>query len=406
LYESMAILAAFVLLYSLIAGRVARTWVSGPIIFVGFGLVFGPAGFDLLALNISAEWLRLLAELTLALVLFTDAANANLAVLRRTYSLPTRLLLIGLPLTIAAGFGVGWLLFPGLSLLEVAVLATMLAPTDAALGEAVVENEEVPDRIREALNVESGLNDGICVPILFVFLALASDAGSGGSARQLAVDLVAREIGIGMAVGLALALATSWLLGRSIAHGWLTRDSIWIQIPVVGLSVACFASSQALGGSGFIAAFCGGLLFGGLVKKHKAQLLEGAEGTGETLALLTWVVFGAAVVGRGIGDINLAVVGYAVLSLTLVRMIPVALCVVGCGLNTPSKAFLGWFGPRGLASIVFGIIVIDAELPGGGTITAVVVATITLSIIAHGITATPLSKAYGDLMRSGTAGSE
>lgn len=392
MYQDLAIMAAFVLAYSVAAGRIDKMPLSGPIIYVAFGLVMSPLFLGLLNLNVDTESLRLLAELTLALVLFTDAANADLGVLRKGYGLPVRLLLVGLPLTIVAGFGVGWALFPGLSLFEVAILATMLAPTDAALGEAVVENESVPARIREALNVESGLNDGICVPILFVFVTLVTDTGTEGTTRALAMRLVAEEIGIGAAVGLALAFVGGWLLRQSSKRGWI--DDVWRQIPVVALSLACFATAQVLGGSGFIAAFCGGLLFGARCRDHKTRLLQAAQGTGDTFALLTWVVFGAAMVGQLRQNLTLPVLGYAVLSLTLVRMVPVALSVLGLGLSRASTLFLGWFGPRGLASVVFGVIVFDAGLPGGERISAVVVCTITLSIIAHGISANPLVRRY------------
>jgi len=288
MYEDLAILALFVLVYSSIAGRVERTWVSGPIVFTIFGLLIGPVGLDLLSFKADGETIRMLAELTLALVLFTDAAGADMGVLRRTEALPARLLLIGLPLTILLGFGVGVILFEKLSLFEVALLATMLAPTDAALGKAVVTNESVPDPVRQGLNVESGLNDGICVPILFVFLALAVGKGGEGGPWQLAMVLVAKEIGIGLAVGLVLTTMAALLLKFAKGQQWLTHT--WIQVPVVALAFGCFAVAQFLGGSGFIAAFSGGLLFGGLAKQHREELLLAAEGTGDTLALITWVL--------------------------------------------------------------------------------------------------------------------
>jgi NhaP-type Na+/H+ or K+/H+ antiporter len=212
-------------------------------------------------------------------------------VLRKAKALPIRLLLIGLPLTILLGFGVGVLLVEKLSLFEVALLATMLAPTDAALGKAVVTNEAVPDPVRQGLNVESGLNDGICVPILFVFLALATGKGGEGGPWQLAMKLVAEEIGIGLAVGLLLTTMAGWLLKFAKEQGWLTHT--WIQLPVVALALGCFAVAQFLGGSGFIAAFSGGLLFGVLAKQHREEFLLAAEGTGDTLALITWVIFGS-----------------------------------------------------------------------------------------------------------------
>ena len=341
-----------------------------------------------LRLDVDTEGLRTLAELTLALVLFTDASNANLGVLKKNIGIPRRLLLIGLPLTILLGFGIGMLAFDGLTLLEIAILATMLAPTDAALGKAVVTNEAVPSNIREGLNVESGLNDGICVPILFVFLALAAATGAESSTPALALKLVAEEIGIGVAVGVGLTILGSWLLKVFAARGWITET--WRQLPVPALAVACFAVAQWLGGSGFIAAFAGGLLFGGLAKDHKPGLLLAAEGTGDTLSLITWVVFGAVVVGQSVGSFSWEVVLYAVLSLTVVRMVPVFLVLTGMQLRADEKLFMGWFGPRGLASIVFAVIVLNEHLPGGGTIAMTALCTIYLSVVAHGISANPL----------------
>src|SRR5210317_213845 len=195
MYENLAILAAFVLLYSLVSGGLEKTLFNGAVVFMAFGLILGPLGLGFLTLEVDLELLRTLAELTLALVLFTDAANANLRELKHSFKIPQKLLLIGLPLTILLGFVTGYLLFDGLALLEIALIATMLAPTDAALGKAVVTNEAVPSNIREGLNVESGLNDGICVPILFIFLALASSTGADGSTSMLALKLVVEAIG-------------------------------------------------------------------------------------------------------------------------------------------------------------------------------------------------------------------
>ena len=265
MYENLALLAGFALVYSAVAGALERTWISGAIVFTAFGLLVGPMGLDLLTWDTDRETMRSLAEVTLALVLFTDAAGADMSVLKKARGLPVRLLLIGLPLTILLGFGVGVLLVEdSLSLFAIAVLATMLAPTDAALGKAVVSNAAVPDDIRQGLNVESGLNDGICVPVLFVFLALALDKAGDAGPWTLAVKLVAEEIGIGLAVGIGLTFVAAKLLKLARQRNWLTHT--WIQVPVVALALACFAVAQILGGSGFIAAFSGGLLFGILAK--------------------------------------------------------------------------------------------------------------------------------------------
>jgi len=401
-YQDLAILALFILVYSSVAGRVERTWVSGPILFTIFGLLIGPLGLDLLSFKTDGETLRTLAELTLALVLFTDAAGADMDVLRKTEALPTRLLLIGLPLTILLGFGVGVLLFERLSLFEVALLATMLAPTDAALGKGVVTNEAVPNPVRQGLNVESGLNDGICVPILFVFLALATGKAGEGGPWKLAMMLVAEEIGIGLAVGLVLTTMAGLLLKFAKGQQWLTHT--WIQVPVVALALGCFAVAQFLGGSGFIAAFTGGLLFGVLAKQHREEFLRAAEGTGDTLALITWVIFGSAVVGQAVGHFSWLILLYAVLSLTLIRILPVFLVLTGLGVSTEGKLFMGWFGPRGLASIVFGVIVVNANLPNSGSIAMIVVCTIILSILGHGITANPWAKGFGERSRRAQGG--
>lgn len=393
MYQELALLGLFVLIYSSVGGGIERTPISGPIIFTAFGLLVGPLGLDLLSLEVNGETIRILAELTLALVLFTDAAGADLGVLRKTWGLPTRLLFLGLPLTILLGFGVGVLVFNDLSLFEVALLATMLAPTDAALGKGVVTNPAVPNGVRQGLNVESGLNDGICVPVLFLFLALALGHGGDQSTSSLAFSLVAKEIGIGLVVGLALTAGTVWLLRLCHRRQWISHT--WIQFPVVGLAVGCFATAQVLGGSGFIAAFVGGLLFGVRLKDHRDALLRAAEGMGDTFALLFWVIFGAAVVSLAFSYFSWSIVLYAVLSLTLIRMLPVFVSLAGLGVSIEGKLFMGWFGPRGLASIVFGVIVLHANLPNGHVLAHVMVWTVILSILLHGVTANPWARGYG-----------
>jgi NhaP-type Na+/H+ or K+/H+ antiporter len=302
-------------------------------------------------------------------------------------------LLIGLPLTILLGFGFGFLIFPGMPLFELAVLATMLAPTDAALGKAVVTNPADPATLREGLNVESGLNDGICVPILFVFLALASRATVNESGFQLALVLVAQQIGIGLAVGIGLTAAAGWILKHCAQHNWITET--WRQLPVVALGFVCFAAAQVFGGSGFIASFTGGILFGALTKEHKHDLLRSAEGAGDTLSLATWMSFGAAVVGQVIWKFSWPILMYSLLSLTVVRMLPVYVSLAGSGLKPGSRVFLGWFGPRGLATVVFAVIVLNQHLPGGHGLALTAACTVILSILAHGFSANPLAALLG-----------
>ncbi len=390
MYENLAVVAVFAFLYSIVAGGLAKTVISGPMIFIGFGLLFGPLGLGVLTWDINTTELRILADLTLALILFIDASIADLNVLKRSFKLPQRMLIVGLPLIIALGFGVGYLIFDDLTLFELAILATMLAATDAALGKAVITNEAVPEDIREGLNVESGMNDGICVPVLFLFIALAVGSNTDGDSTSLALTLFIKEIGIGLVVGLGMTAVGSWILTWCWKRGWLT--SIWQQVPVITLAVGSFAVAQSLHGSGYVAAFVGGLLFGYLAKGYDHELLHAAEGTGEVMALVTWVVFGSAVIGQAYEYFNWQVVLYAVLSLTLVRMLPIFVSLTGTGKSTRSKLFLGWFGPRGLASIVFAIIVLNKDLPGGELMVITVVCTVVLSIFVHGLTANPFAR--------------
>jgi NhaP-type Na+/H+ or K+/H+ antiporter len=389
MYANGAVLALFVLGYCAIAGRVERTWITGPMVFTAAGFIFGPHALGLLRLDLSAVDLRVLAEGTLAMVLFTDAANADLRVVRGALGLPGRLLLIGLPLTILLGLAVARLMFPGLQLLELALLATMLAPTDAALGKPVLLNHSVPSAIREALNVESGLNDGICVPVVVILLGLAVGTQIEHGLAPHVLLVVVEELGIGIVVGLALAFGAAVMLRRAAALGWIS-DS-WSVVATPALAVACFAVAQAIGGSGFIACFVGGLLLGGLMKEHKHERLRSAEGAGEALSLMTWLVFGSILPGKVLDISSPAPILYAVLSLTVVRMLPVAISLLGARVTLGEALFIGWFGPRGLASLVFAIMVFDAALPGNATLMATVAWTVVLSVIAHGISAHPLA---------------
>jgi sodium/hydrogen antiporter len=390
MYPTLTLLCALVLLYSLASRRIEAWPVNGALVFVLFGFVFGPEGLGWLHLGASVEGLSLVAELTLAVVLFSDAASLNFAVLIKNLRLPKRLLLIGLPLTILLGIASGYLLFGGASLLGIALLATMLAPTDAALGKAVITNPSVPEKIRESLNVESGLNDGICVPILFILLSFATHEGSEGGGLSTALSLVAQSIGIGAGVGLGLSLLGSYLL--RLVHLRKLMSESWRHLPVLALSILAFSLAQQLGGSGFIAAFTGGLLFGHLEQARKEPLLEESENVGNLLSLVTWVFFGASYLGQALPHITPQILLYSLLSLTVVRMLPVFLCLTGTGLSTQEKLFTGWFGPRGLASIVFGVIVFEAHLPGHEIILGSLICTVFGSVLLHGLTANPLAK--------------
>ena len=391
MYQNLAVIAAFLLAYSIFAGRFESRLLNGPLMFMLAGLLLGPAVLGVLQPQITREGIKVLAELTLAIVLFSDAANANLKVLHEYEGLPLRLLLIGLPLTLLAGWLVGFWLFPQVPAIELAILATILAPTDAALGKAVVSNPAVPAPVREGLNVESGLNDGICVPVLLLLLALMLEVQTHEPA-MLAVELIAEELGIGALVGGGLALLACRLLRLSEQHDW--QMPMWSQLTLPGLALLCFALAQTLGGSGFIAAFVGGLLSGYLLKRQKHQLLKASEEFGSLLSVITWVTFGALVIPRGWSSFTPQIWLYAVLSLTLIRMLPVYLSLLGTGFATETRLFIGWFGPRGLATIVFAVMIMSSNLQAANTLLATAICTVLLSVLLHGITANPWAARY------------
>ena len=389
LYQNLAVIAAFLLLYSLIAGRFESKLVNGPLLFLLTGWLLGPGGLELLSLSIDSAGIKLLAELTLVIVLFNDAANTNWQVLLANRQLPIRLLLIGLPLTLLCGALFGHWLFPDLPLLEMAILSTILAPTDAALGKAVVSNPAVPAPLREGLNQESGLNDGICVPVLLLLLALIAPTEEHTGTAALAITLMLEEIGIGLLVAFVLTALTVRLLKVSYLNGW--QLPLWRQLTMPGLALLCFALAQTLGGSGFIAAFVGGLLMGRRLGEHKHAYMDSCEGYGDLLSVVIWMVFGATLMPILPELLHWQFWLYAAASLTLLRMVPVWLSLIGTGLKPELKLFIGWFGPRGLASIVFAVMVLQNEpsLIGQRPIIATVLCTIILSVILHGLTAYP-----------------
>ncbi|MGL4890887.1 MAG: cation:proton antiporter, partial [Aeromonas veronii] len=303
--------------------------------------------------------------------------------------LPIRLLLIGLPLTLLCGALFGHWLFPDLPLLEMAILSTILAPTDAALGKAVVSNPAVPAPVREGLNQESGLNDGICVPVLLLLLALIAPTEQHAGTATLAITLMLEEIGIGLLVAFVLTSLTIRLLKISYLNGW--QLPLWRQLTMPGLALLCFALAQTLGGSGFIAAFVGGLFIGHRLGEHKHAYMDSCEGYGDLLSVVIWMVFGATLMPILPELLHWQYWLYATASLTLLRMVPVWLSLIGTGLKPELKLFIGWFGPRGLASIVFAVMVLQNEpaLIGQRPIIATVLCTIILSVILHGLTATP-----------------
>lgn len=394
---TVAIAGGALLLVSAFSRPLGRSPVSTAMVFVAVGLLVGPGILDVVVVPTSGSLVRSLAEAALALVLFCDAARIDLGALRHGLGVPARLLGIGLPLTIAAGAAAAIGLFGQLTLGEALILGVILAPTDAALGQAVVSDPGVPTRIRQGLNVESGLNDGICVPLLFAAIA-AADVESDISGGHRAVTLLIEEIGYGVVGGVVAALAI-FVVVRVAGRRGLISPAWRRVIPIAGAAIA-YGLASALGGSGFIAAFSAGLTFRALLGEDPGELDTFAEELGSILSGLTLFLFGAVLLGPALGEADWRYLLFAVLSLTAVRMIPVALAMLGSGARAPSVAFLGWFGPRGLASIVFALILVEeSHLPHQQLILIAIYLTVGLSVIAHGASAVPLSRRYGDWHR-------
>ena len=359
-------------------------------IFIFLGTAFSLGG--LVTPETGEALLHPVAEVALVILLFLDAAQTDWTALRHRSVWPRRMLLIGLPTTIAIGAVAAALLFPAWSIAAAALAAAILAPTDAALGQAVVTNEAVPIRPRRALTVESGLNDGICVPVLFLLIAVFVSQSGEDLSSFYGLSLLGKEIGIGILAGCFISFFGFRLIQYSSKRQWLSES--WNTMIIVALAFSCFALAQISGGSGFIACFAGGFLYGILRRKSdlKVELIESAEGTGDTFGLITWLLFGSLVIAAFIHELSWQVVAYALLSLTVIRMLPVALSLIKSGVSGKEKLFMGWFGPRGLASIVFAIIVLDEGVPEGAFIALVVACTVFLSLVVHGVTANPLAR--------------
>jgi NhaP-type Na+/H+ or K+/H+ antiporter len=389
---ALAATAGIVIGYAGLSRLLDGTPVSAPIFFLALGFLAGNKGLGWIDLSPTSEQIRVLAELTLTLVLFADASRIDVSALRREYSVPARLLGIGLPLTILAGWALGVGMFDGVRPSEILILAVILAPTDAALGQAVVTDPRIPSRIRQGLNVESGLNDGICVPLLFIALAI-TEAETGSKSAHGALELVVEAIGYGVLFGALAGVAGAYLARTARRRGLMEKD--WSQILPAATAALAYGLAAPLGGSGFIAAFVAGLAYGVLDRQRHESATHLVDELGGLANAVTFIVFGAAFVGPVLAHLNWRAALYGILSLTVVRMIPVALSLLGTGARRRTVAFVGWFGPRGLASIVFTIIVLeDGGLEDVSTITVAVVFTIVLSVFAHGLSSKPLTDRY------------
>ena len=392
----IAVLTISIVLYAALASKLGHWSLTMPMVFVAIGVLLGPLGTGLLVLSPETESVKRFTELTLALLLFADASTLTFGQVLDDAGLSGRLLGIGLPLTIALGAGAALVLLPGEGLAFACLLGAVLAPTDAALGLPIFNNPRVPVRIRRALNIESGLNDGIATPFVLLFLAFAATTEAEAQAAGGWWRMALGEIALAVLVGSAVGLIGGWLLRQAARRGWSTGGSV--QLAILGLALAAYYSSVTLGGNGFIAAFVGGIAFRAATRDQFMEPTEFTETFGTFLSLLVWSVFGITLVTALISyPFDWRPLIYALLSLTVVRMAPVALAMLGAGLRHDTIALMGWFGPRGLASVVFTLLALESFRHAGRPADTLILAatwTILLSVMLHGLTAAPLSSWY------------
>jgi len=407
MHEHIIILtiAIVILLYGYISNALARFNISGPMVFAALGLLISPLGLDVGQADINAEFITIIVEVALVLVLFSDAALLDLRLLRQSWQLPARLLLIGLPITIVFATLVGQFIFPNEPSIYMLLLALLLTPTDAALGKAVVTDNKVPKTIRSTINVESGLNDGIIFPMVITVVAMITSGLTEANGEDTHwLPYVLEQVGIGALVGALVGYLGIKMSQICVKRNWIV-GSYQNLIPIA-LAILAFYLAEALFGNGFISAFCAGLLAGNTSKKAREHIEDFAESEGELLVLISFFLFGLAFVPTMISYVSVEVIIYSLLSLTVLRMLPVMISLLGAKLDhsnahnnrldLSTMAFIAWFGPRGIASILYVLIVAHevGEVSGFETVYATVMVTVLMSIIAHGVSAQPFANWY------------
>ena len=393
---AFGVLMLVIFIWAVLSDRLARWNITGPIVLTLAGFLLANPSWGALPINVDAPSVHLVAEVTLAMLLFSDAARVDLSALRRDIGVPARLLVIGLPLTLILGTLAAALLFRDFTWALAGFVGAALAPTDAALSLQVINDERVPMRIRRTLNVESGLNDGIVTPVVvFTLSVAAAELGNHSGGDSVIRPLL--ELAVGIAVGLAIGVGGAKGIAFGSRRHWILSGGR--RLATLAVALASFSLALTFNGNGFIAAFIAGLAFGAALPRDVAQLDEVGELPellGEVLSLGVWFLFGAALVPVALEYISVSTILYAVLSLTVIRMLPVALSLPKTGLDGPTMLFMGWFGPRGLASVVFALLAIEelGESEVVGQAISAVTLTVLLSVVAHGVTAGPFGGRY------------
>lgn len=391
---TVGLLATLLLGWTLVSRWAQSRGVTGPMVFLAGGVVLSAAA----GVDLEPAQVRTLAELTLVVVLFHDASTVRVGSLRRDPGIALRLLLIGFPLALVLAGATTALLLPGIGVAGLVLIAAAVTPTDAGLGAATILNPAVPVRVRRALNVESGLNDGLATPVVLASLAVLVGQTEPARGVPSILDIGAVPALAGVGIGVGVGLVGAFVLDQSYARGLssvVTRALAVLTLPVLALSLAELSNSN-----GFITAFVTGITFGRASRclESEPSAQEGVELLADLLGFVMWVAAGGLVVGVFLQGFRWQWLVVAVAALTVIRFTAVAASLIGTGFRAPTVAFLAWFGPRGLASIVFGLLALEELGPSSDLVhdvTGVISLTVLLSVAAHGATAGPLARRYG-----------
>lgn len=386
--------ALLIFLFGLVSHLSEKSPITGPMFFMAVGVLVSPLGLDLFHIDFDADASKVLAEITLIIILFVDASMIHFTRLRETLSgIPARLLGIGLPLTMLLGGLVAYLMFPGIDLWLIALIALILSPTDAALGQAIIKSPYIPEQIREGVSIESGLNDGIALPLVLVCIAVLVEgpAAIDGSGQWL--TFMISQLTLGPLVGGLVGLLGGKLVDSAAAKHW--SEPSFQRLSAVSLALIAYAFAELVHGNGFIAAFFAGMLLGAKTPVVRERIQEFGEAEGHMLSLFIFLILGLVMIPLAAEFWNISMVIYALLSLTIIRMLPVAISLMGSGLDTFTVGFLGWFGPRGIASVLYLLIAVgDMGFKGYEQAMSLIVLTVVLSTVLHGVSAVPMANYF------------
>ncbi len=392
-YPTIIFAALLIFLYGLISRLSEKSPITGPMVFAGIGILASPICFNFLDVKPGATLVKLIAEITLVIILFVDASTVKLKTLKMQRGTPLRLLGIGLPLTMLLGFCVAAMLVNSNNLWIAALVALILSPTDAALGQAVVSSEKLPERMRQAINVESGLNDGIALaPIMMCIAALSGGEHSSHSSDSWLM-FVLRQLTLGPAAGIFVGWFGGWLVEAASKREWM--QPTFQRLVAGSLAVLAYTVAEQFHGNGFIAAYCAGLFLGTQTPEIRERIHEFGEAEGQQMSLFVFLLFGLALVPMMVGHWDFWGLLYATLSLTVIRMLPVTLSLRGAGLDSREVWMIAWFGPRGIASVLYSLMAVSLiGVTGYEREFGVITLTVLLSIFLHGLSAVPLTLSF------------